>query len=113
MGPSNFELLITYDQAFEGRSWHGTPWWGSLRGLAPDAALRRPAPGRHNIWELVLHCAYWKFVAYRCRVTVPSSPLPLILSSPPPLFPSSPHHLPSVILNPSGSVTPNSRAPQS
>ena len=29
---------------------------------------RRPAPGRHNIWELVVHCAYWKY-AVRRRLT--------------------------------------------
>ena len=62
------DLLAVYDQAFSGRSWHGTPLWGTMRGLDADHALRRPAPGRHNAWELVLHCAYWKFVA-RQRIT--------------------------------------------
>jgi hypothetical protein len=61
-------LLSTYDQAFTGRAWHGTPLWGTLRGLTAKDALRRPARGRHNVWELVLHCAYWKFVVRR-RIT--------------------------------------------
>lgn len=62
------DLLALYDQAFSGRAWHGTPLWGALRGLDAAAALRRPARGRHNVWELVLHCAYWKFVV-RQRIT--------------------------------------------
>ena len=58
-------LLATFDQAFTAPSWHGTPLWGSLRGISAGDALRRPAPGRHNIWELVLHTAYWKYVVRR------------------------------------------------
>ncbi|MGB7212427.1 MAG: DinB family protein [Gemmatimonadales bacterium] len=68
MPTANTQLLAVYDQAFAGRAWHGTPLWGTLRGLRAAGALRRPAPGRHNIWELVLHCAYWKFVVRR-RIT--------------------------------------------
>jgi hypothetical protein len=33
--------------------------------LTPTAALWRPAPGRHNIWELVIHAAYWKYAVRR------------------------------------------------
>ncbi|HET7025374.1 MAG TPA: DinB family protein [Gemmatimonadales bacterium] len=68
MPSPHIDLFSVFDQAFAGRAWHGTPLWGTLRGLDAAAALRRPAPGRHNIWELVLHCAYWKFVV-RQRVT--------------------------------------------
>jgi len=53
-------LLDVLDAAFTGPSWHGTTLWGSLRGLTPAAALWRPSPRRHNIWEEVLHTAYWK-----------------------------------------------------
>ena len=31
----------------------------------PAGAAWRPARGRHNIWELVVHAAYWKYVAWR------------------------------------------------
>ena len=60
-------LLDVYDQAFDHKAWHGTPLWGSLRGLTRQAALWRPGPGagRHNIWELVLHTAYWKYIVRR------------------------------------------------
>jgi hypothetical protein len=30
----------------------------------PQAAWR-PAEGRHNVWELVVHAAYWKYTALR------------------------------------------------
>lgn len=58
-------LLRVFDQAFTAPSWHGTPLWGALRGVTARDALRRPAPGRHNIWELALHAAYWKYVVRR------------------------------------------------
>jgi len=54
-------LLNALDQAYDHRAWHGTNLRGSLRGLTPSQALWRPAPGRHNIWEEVLHAAYWKY----------------------------------------------------
>ncbi len=53
-------LLTVFDQAFGGASWHGTPLGGALRGVSLRQALWRPGRGRHNIWELVLHTAYWK-----------------------------------------------------
>jgi len=32
-----------------------------------EVALWKPAEDRHSIWELVLHCAYWKH-RVRCRI---------------------------------------------
>lgn len=61
----NRVLLAVYDQAFRAPAWHGTPLWGTLRGVTARDALRRPAPRRHNIWELVLHTAYWKCIVRR------------------------------------------------
>jgi hypothetical protein len=61
-------LLISIDQAFDRKSWHGTNLRGSIRGLDIESAKWRPAKGRHNIWEIVLHCAYWKYVVKR-RIT--------------------------------------------
>ena len=29
---------------------------------------RRPGKNRHNIWEVVVHCAYWKYIVWR-RIT--------------------------------------------
>lgn len=58
-------LLEVLDQAFDQKSWHGTTLRGSLRGLTPAEALWRPAANRHNIWELALHTAYWKYAVRR------------------------------------------------
>lgn len=58
-------LLTALDRAYVRTSWHGTNLRGSIRGLTPARAARRPAPGRHNIWELVVHCAYWKYAVWR------------------------------------------------
>lgn len=59
-------LLVRHlEEAFHRRSWHGTNLLGSLRGLDPGTAAWRPAPGRHNIWELIVHTAYWKYAVAR------------------------------------------------
>jgi len=58
-------LLRILDDAYERKAWHGTNLRGPLRGVTPDAARWRPAPGRHNIWELAVHCAYWKYTVRR------------------------------------------------
>ena len=63
-------LLAAIDEAFDRRSWHGTNLRGSLRGLSLEQAAWRPAlveatarqaVDRHNIWELMVHAAYWKY----------------------------------------------------
>lgn len=58
-------LLDLIDQAFDHRAWHGTNLRGSIRGLRVDEVKWRPAPGRHNIWETVVHAAYWKYIVRR------------------------------------------------
>jgi hypothetical protein len=58
-------LLAAIDEAYDRRSWHGTNLRGSLRGVTPGEALWRPEKGRHNIWEIVLHAAYWKYTVRR------------------------------------------------
>jgi hypothetical protein len=54
-------LAHQLDLAFDTRSWHGPNLLGSLRGVTPAEAVWRPQPGRHNINELVVHAAYWKY----------------------------------------------------
>jgi hypothetical protein len=61
-------LLEQLDQAYYSKAWHGTTLKGSLRGLGLKQVLWRPGKKRHNIWEIVLHCAYWKY-AVRRRMT--------------------------------------------
>lgn len=65
MDPQIDLLLQVLDQAYDRKAWHGTTLRGSLRGLSTTEALWRPSPQRHNIWELALHTAYWKYVVCR------------------------------------------------
>jgi len=58
-------LLAGLDEAFDKKSWHGPNLRGSIRGVNAEQASWRPHPERHNIWELALHCAYWKYVVRR------------------------------------------------
>jgi hypothetical protein len=57
--------LSIIDQAYDRQSWHGTNLRGSIRRLTPGQIAWRPAPDRHNIWEIVVHAAYWKYAVTR------------------------------------------------
>ena len=66
MSPTRLSFALSViDCAYNRQSWHGTNLRGSLRGLSIEDLVRRPKPGAHNIWELVVHCAYWKYVVRR------------------------------------------------
>jgi len=65
-------LILQLEQAFRRRSWHGTNLLGSIRVLTLEIAEARPAPGRHNIWELIVHAAYWKYSVYRRLASDPA-----------------------------------------
>jgi uncharacterized damage-inducible protein DinB len=58
-------LLENLEEAFQRRAWHGPNLLGSVTGLAPETAEWRPGPGRHNIQELIVHAAYWKYAVTR------------------------------------------------
>jgi len=58
-------LLDGLDEAFDKKSWHGPNLRGAIRGVTAVQAAWRPAGDRHNIWELTLHAAYWKYVVRR------------------------------------------------
>lgn len=58
-------LLAAMDEAYEKNGWHGTTLRNAVRGVSDEAVYWRPAPGRHNVWELTVHAAYWKYVARR------------------------------------------------
>jgi len=59
------QLVQIVDQAYDRKSWHGTTLRGSLRGVSAGQAAWRPSPDRHNIWELAVHAAYWKYSVLR------------------------------------------------
>ena len=46
-------------------SWNGESWmapWDKALDLSPAQAAWSPAPGRHSIWQLVNHVAFWRTV---------------------------------------------------
>lgn len=48
------------------KPWHGGPTLsGALRGVDYEQAQWKPYPGRHSIWELVLHIGYWRYAVRR------------------------------------------------
>jgi hypothetical protein len=63
---ASIELLLAgIDQAYDAPSWHGPNLRAALRRVTVEAASWRPAPGRHNIWEIAVHAAYWKYAVWR------------------------------------------------
>lgn len=58
-------LLELLDEGFNKAAWHGPNLRGSIRGVTAREAAARPGAGRHNIWEIVVHAAYWKYAVRR------------------------------------------------
>ena len=58
-------LLDLLDEAYEKKTWHGPNLKQSIKGVTAKQAAWRPGRGRHNIWELALHTAYWKYAVRR------------------------------------------------
>ena len=70
-------LLQLIDEAYEKRAWQGTNLRGSIRGVTAQEAAWRPATDRHNIWEIVIHAAYWKYIVRRCLLGVKKGSFPI------------------------------------
>lgn len=62
---NRFAILNLFDEAFAKKAWHGPNLSQSLKGVTAEQAAWRPGAGRHNIWEITLHAAYWKYVVRR------------------------------------------------
>lgn len=58
-------VLALLSEGYSRKTWHGPNLRQSLKGVSASQAAWRPAPGRHNIWELALHAAYWKYAVRR------------------------------------------------
>ena len=65
MSPEVTQVLSILDQAYNKPSWHGTNLRGSVRRVTLAQAAWRPSAERHNIWEILVHAAYWKYAAVR------------------------------------------------
>ena len=61
-------LARLLEEAYAIQTWHGPNLRGSVRGVNAKEASWRPRRGRHNIREIVVHAAYWKY-AVRRRLT--------------------------------------------
>lgn len=58
-------LLALLAEGFERKTWHGPNLKQSLKGVSAKQAAWRPFRNRHNIWELAVHSAYWKYAVRR------------------------------------------------
>ena len=58
-------VLALLDEAYEKKTWHGPNLKQSIKRVTAKQAAWRPGPGRHNIWEVLLHAAYWKYALRR------------------------------------------------
>lgn len=65
MDPRIALLLESLDRGYNLSSWHGPNLRSALKGVRADLAAKRPGRDRHNIWEVAVHCAYWKYVVRR------------------------------------------------
>jgi uncharacterized damage-inducible protein DinB len=52
-------------KAFEGKAWHGPSVRELLSSTTRGQAAKRPIPGAHTIWEIVLHIGVWESVVRR------------------------------------------------
>jgi hypothetical protein len=62
---ANDLILTLLGEGYSRKTWHGPNLRQSLKGVSASEAAWRPARGRHNIWELALHSAYWKYAVRR------------------------------------------------
>ena len=49
------------EEAYFKKAWHGPNLHSSLNGVSAVDALKRPSKGRHNIYEVTVHAAYWVY----------------------------------------------------
>ena len=58
-------LETLLEDSYRRRPWQGPSLKGSLRGVSAEQAVWIPSGGRHSIWDLTLHSAYWKYAVRR------------------------------------------------
>jgi uncharacterized damage-inducible protein DinB len=68
-------LDLLAEQTFDGAPWHGPNLRTALIGVGPTQAAWSPGPGRPSIWQIALHCAYWKHRVWQ-RVSGERVPFP-------------------------------------
>ena len=63
--PERALLVRLVEQGYDKQAWQGPNLKGAIRRISAKQASWRPKPGRHNIAEIVVHCAYWKYAVRR------------------------------------------------
>ena len=63
--PERLSLLSGIEEGFRTPAWYGVNLLTSIRRIKAQEASWRIADDHPNIWELVVHCAYWKYVIWR------------------------------------------------
>jgi len=53
------QLEVVLRRSFDGGAWHGPSLRDALADVDAAAALARPVPAAHNIWELTHHLMAW------------------------------------------------------
>lgn len=65
MHPEARALIASWwDEVLTEGHW-AAPWRASIDGLTAEQAAWSPAPGRHSIWQIVLHMVFWREAALR------------------------------------------------
>jgi uncharacterized damage-inducible protein DinB len=81
--PSRELIAWALGESYAGPAWHGPTVQDALRGVTVDQAIRRPAPGRNTVRELVLHLAYGRHLMLRrMHPDTPAEPFPYPLRHP-------------------------------
>jgi hypothetical protein len=58
-------LMALIEEGYSKKTWHGPNLRQSIKAISAEQAAWRPAADRHNIWELTVHAAYWKYAVRR------------------------------------------------
>src|SRR5436190_1012141 len=59
-------LLQMLDDGYDAKdAWHGPALRTSIGRTSAAEASWRPGVGQRNIWEIVVHAAYWKYAVWR------------------------------------------------
>src|SRR5580704_14419150 len=81
--PSRELIAWALGESYAGPAWHGPTVRDALRGITAAQAIRRPAPGRNTVWELVLHLAYGRhLMLQRMHPEAPAERFPYPLRHP-------------------------------
>jgi hypothetical protein len=70
-------VALLLDEGFSKAAWYGPNLLGSLRGATIPELLYRPREDGHNVWELAVHCAYWKYAVRNRLVAGQRNTFPL------------------------------------